>query len=223
MTIVYKENERFNLDEELLIKSLKLRNNHMIEKALPVARKAARYVKTKYVFSECRIEAVGDGCVTLQGIEFTSNILEHTLRGCDRVFPYFATCGPEVSEHTGCIHDLFDKFVSEKVELLALAQAKEEMRDKVMSDHGVHGISHINPGSIEDWSPLEIKKICSLLDNRPIELGIRLLDSGMILPVRSVAGFMFLSEEEFHNCILCRRDCPNRQAQFDEEAYVNSL
>lgn len=213
----------FALDEGILVKSLMLRGDAVIEKALAVARETSRYVKSKYVFSECRVEEVGDGYVTLNGVEFTSKILAHTLKDSDRVFPYFATCGEEVSEHTGGMTDLFDKYVSEKVEFLALAQARDTMRDKVKSVYGGHGISHINPGSIQDWSTLEMKKIDALLGDSPREMGIHILDSGMILPVRSVSGFMFVSEEEFHNCILCRRECPNRRAEFDEEAYVNSL
>ena len=97
------------------------------------------------------------------------------------------------------------------------------MRDRIKNDYNVQGISHINPGSIKDWSTIEVNKIYNLLKN-PINLGISVLESGMINPVRSVSGFMFLSESEFHNCILCRKvDCPNRRAEFDEEEYINSL
>ncbi|SHJ87432.1 hypothetical protein SAMN02745751_03600 [Dethiosulfatibacter aminovorans DSM 17477] len=224
MDIIINDNWRFNLDEDMLVKVLKLRNDNMIENVMKVAREASRHVKAKYIFSECAIEETGEDYVKLGGIEFKSRILANKLKDCDMVFPYFATCGLEVTEHTKTLEDVFDKYVSEKVEYLALTQIREKMRDKIKDDYNVHGISHINPGSIQGWSTVEVNKVFELLGGKPLELGISVLSSGMINPVRSVSGFMFLSEDEFHNCILCRKqDCPNRKAEFNEEEYINSL
>jgi hypothetical protein len=224
METKFNDNGKFNLDEDMLVKVLKLRNENMIENVMGVAKETSKYVIPKYVFSECIIEEIGEGYVKLEGVEFKSRILAKKLKDCDRVFPYFATCGLEVTEHTEKLDDIFDKYVSEKVEYLALIQIRENMRDKVKSDYDVHGISHINPGSITDWSTVEVNKIFNLLGKKALDIGISVLESGMINPVRSVSGFMFLSETEFHNCILCRReDCPNRKAEFDEEAFINSL
>ena len=223
MEIKFENNGQFTLEEEMLVKVLKLRNENMIDNVMEVARETAKHVKSKYVFTECKIEEKGEGYVKLAGVEFKSRILAKKLKDCDVVFPYFSTCGLEVAEHTESLEDVFDKYVSEKVEYLALRQIRENMRDRIKNDYNVQGISHINPGSIKDWSTIEVNKIYNLLKN-PINLGISVLESGMINPVRSVSGFMFLSESEFHNCILCRKvDCPNRRAEFDEEEYINSL
>jgi hypothetical protein len=224
MEIKYDDNGKFNLDEEMLVKVLKLRNENMKENVMEVARETAKHMKSKYIFAECNIVEKGEDYIMLGDIKFKSRIMAKKLKDCDRVFPYFATCGLEVTEHTEALEDIFDKYVSEKVEYLALTQIREAMRDKIKADYNVHGISHINPGSIQDWSTVEVNKIFNLLEGKPSDLGLSVLESGMINPVRSVSGFMFLSENEFHNCILCRKvDCPNRRAEFDEEEYINSL
>jgi hypothetical protein len=221
--IKFNDNGQFTLEEDMLIKVLKLRNESMIKSMMGIARETAKHVKSKFIYCECKIEEKGEDYVKLAGIEFKSSILAKKLKDCDSVFPYFATCGQEVSVHTEGLEDVFDKYVSEKVEYLALTQIRENMRDEIKKDYDVHGISHINPGSIQDWSTVEVNKIFDLLE-KPAHLGLNVLESGMINPVRSVSGFMFLSESEFHNCILCRKEnCPNRKAEFDEEEFINSL
>ena len=55
---------------------------------------------------------------------------------------------------------------------------------------------------------------------RAKEIGVELTDSFLMLPVKSVSGLMFESEEHYTNCTLCpRAKCPGRRSPFDPQLY----
>ncbi|MBE0616995.1 MAG: hypothetical protein IH608_03570 [Proteobacteria bacterium] len=47
-------------------------------------------------------------------------------------------------------------------------------------------------------------------------MGVRLTDSFLMIPRKSLSGLIFPSERPFVSCRLCdRRDCPGRQVPYD--------
>jgi hypothetical protein len=58
-------------------------------------------------------------------------------------------------------------------------------------------------------------------------IGVRLLDSMLMLPSQTVSGLLFETESDYVNCQLCPREhCPNRRAPFDvgllQEKYAST-
>jgi hypothetical protein len=84
--------------------------------------------------------------------------------------------------------------------------------------------SSMNPGSLIDWSIREQQKLFNLLGNPEEEIGIRLTESSLMIPAKSVSGIRFATENSFENCQVCpRSDCPSRSAPYDEEIHSDLI
>ncbi|MCG8470592.1 MAG: hypothetical protein MI742_01885 [Desulfobacterales bacterium] len=215
--VVYKT-AGFSLDEEAVIEKMKLRGPST-EKGLAVAREVSEDVEPWFVCKECHVESISGDEVVISGTVFHSAFLARILGKVNRVIAYVTTCGVKMSEHTRSFGDIFERYIAEGAESLVLDAAKCGLETFIETEWGHRKFSHVNPGSIEDWSTLEIGKIFDLLEGRPYELGMTLTDSGLMQPTRSVSGFYFESETPYFNCMLCQRHCPNRKAAFDEALY----
>jgi hypothetical protein len=78
----------------------------------------------------------------------------------------------------------------------------------------------MNPGSLPDWPLSEQRPLFTLLGENPGTIGVELMDSFLMTPVKSVSGMWFPTEERFESCQLCQRhNCPGRRAQFDAGLY----
>ena len=51
-------------------------------------------------------------------------------------------------------------------------------------------------------------------------IGVKLTESYLMEPNKSVSGIRFPTEERFESCMLCpRQDCPGRRSAYDPELY----
>jgi hypothetical protein len=76
----------------------------------------------------------------------------------------------------------------------------------------------MNPGSLENWPISEQKPLFSLFGDVEKLIGVRLSDSFLMFPIKSVSGIYFPTESSFASCQLCPREkCPNRRAKYDPE------
>ncbi len=79
-------------------------------------------------------------------------------------------------------------------------------------------MAKMSPGSLPEWPVSQQPALFALLDGLPEAIGVRLTDSCLMLPSKSVSGFFFSSETSFVNCRFCPiLDCPNRSARFQAE------
>jgi hypothetical protein len=77
----------------------------------------------------------------------------------------------------------------------------------------------MSPGSLEDWPISEQPKLFSLFGDTERSVGVKLTDSLLMIPRKSISGILFPSEEGFVSCRLCpRENCPSRKALYDREA-----
>jgi hypothetical protein len=75
----------------------------------------------------------------------------------------------------------------------------------------------MDPGSLEDWPITEQPKLFSIFGDTERLVGVRLTNSMLMIPRKSISGIFFPSEEGFTSCQLCDRDtCPGRRAPYDE-------
>jgi hypothetical protein len=74
----------------------------------------------------------------------------------------------------------------------------------------------MSPGSLEDWPIQEQAALFNLLGDTESELGVRLSDSLLMIPRKSISGIFFPAEGSFESCRLCpRRNCQGRRAAHD--------
>jgi len=165
------------------------------------------------------IEAKGEATVELAGAVFRSPVLRQNLEGTNKVFPYIITVGPELERVAAAQEDLLRQYYLEEIANIALEHAAGWLGRHIEKTYGLGPLSSMSPGSLEDWPITEQPKLFSIFGDTERLVGVRLTDSMLMLPRKSVSGILFPSEEGFVACRLCERErCPGRKAPYDARA-----
>lgn len=157
--------------------------------------------------------------VNIEGETFKSRVLRKNLDKVERVFPYIITCGKEFEEMVDKCDRVIDIYYLDTIANTALSILQKDFSRYLKEKYFLGKVSRMNPGSLEDWPLSEQEKLFNLLGRKALkrELGVRLNESHVIIPPKSVSGIIFPTEKTFKSCQLCRReDCPERRAPFDE-------
>jgi hypothetical protein len=75
----------------------------------------------------------------------------------------------------------------------------------------------MNPGSGDRnvWPIAQQRPLFSLFGDAEALIGVRLTDSFLMVPNKTVSGLFFPTEVPFESCQLCTRpDCPRRRARY---------
>ncbi len=207
-----------SLDPAAVLKQLQLRKeNKFIEKEVeevielirPVAKPRAAY-KVAYVANRN-----GDS-LDIDGVRFTSRVLRVNLDKIERVFPYVATCGQELEAITVPADDIMKAYCLDTVKRLVLGSAVSYLKDYLTSNYALGQLSHMNPGSLEDWPITQQKELFSILGNVKQTIGVELTERCLMRPLKSVSGIYFPTEIRFESCQLCPREgCIGRRTPYD--------
>ena len=175
-------------------------------------------VLPKAIYDVCYIDQKDENSVDIRGIKFTSRVLRVNLEEVQRVFPYIATCGTEVESIDVPSDDLMRKFVLDTIKQMALANAIKHLWKHIDREHSPGKMSAMAPGSLEDWPISEQKQLFSIFGDVESLIGVKLTDSFLMLPLKSISGICFPTELTFESCQLCPRErCPGRRAAYDEK------
>jgi hypothetical protein len=154
--------------------------------------------------------------VVIDGVTFHSRVLRTNLDRAQKVFPFVITAGPELEHAASSSGDLLQQYYLEEMANLALENGAAWLRDRLGARWGFTALASMDPGSLEDWPITEQPKLFSLLGDTERLIGVRLTDSMLMLPRKSMSGIFFPSEEGFTSCQLCERAaCPGRRAPHD--------
>lgn len=185
----------------------------LLEKALIIARPKAIY---KPVFVDER----GKDYVLVEGIKLNSRVLAVNLEDIHRVFPFVVTSGAELEEWADSLDDAVHKYWAEGIMGLVLLEAIRALDEHIKSHFKIKKISHLSPGSIDDWKLEEQQPLFELLGDVERLIGVTLTQSYFMIPAKTVSGIKFPSEFDFESCMLCeRKDCGGRRAHFDKEMW----
>jgi len=166
------------------------------------------------------IEARGRETVTIDGVTFTSRVLSVNLSSLNRVFPYVATCGPEIEEWSQGLKDVLARFWGEALNTSALYAAIQALRADIDRRFRPGQLSSMTPGSLKDWPLREQQQIFRLLGDNASSTGVSLTEGYMMTPAKSVSGILFANDEGYENCELCpRKDCPGRRKPYSPGLY----
>ncbi|MBD3184772.1 vitamin B12 dependent methionine synthase [Candidatus Poribacteria bacterium] len=183
----------------------------LLELALPV-------LCPKAIFDIKYIDSRSDDSVTISGVEFSSRILRVNLDKVERTFPYIATCGIEVEKLDIPADELMLHFMLDTIKQMALGEAMRHLRQQIDEKYRPGKMSAMNPGSLEDWPISEQHKLFSLFGDVEKLIGVKLTDSCLMMPIKSVSGLYFQTETDYVNCQLCPREkCPGRRAPYNPE------
>lgn len=94
------------------------------------------------------------------------------------------------------------------------------LRNAIVEGHRLGGTSTMAPGSLGDWPIQQQKPLFQLLGDTEAMIGVRLTESFLMLPSKSVSGIWFPTQTRFESCQLCPgQRCPNRRAPHAPELF----
>ncbi|MEE0775608.1 MAG: MarR family transcriptional regulator [Bacillota bacterium] len=190
----------------------------LMEKAEPIA-------KPKAFFMEVQIESRTDNSITLGGQTFYSKALVKNFAKVDTVYPFLCTCGKELADYAKTLDDMMEQYAFDAIMEFYRKQITIDLTE-ALANHLPEGgqTSAVNPGSLIDWPVSEQKKLFAVFGENAEKTGVTLTESCLMFPVKTVSGIRYATDKVFHNCQLCqRKNCPNREAPFSKELYLNTL
>jgi hypothetical protein len=187
---------------------------------LALARKVAR---PKAAYAEAFIEARGADTVQVGGVTFTSRTLRMNLDKAERVFPFVATCGREIDENIPVHGDFVKEFWRDIIKASLLGSANRHLSDVLNRRFRLGKTTTMNPGSGDAtvWPIEQQRELFTLLGDVEGAIGVRLTDSFLMVPNKTVSGIRFPTEKDFRACQVChRKNCPSRSAPFDKDLWA---
>ncbi|HUX75308.1 MAG TPA: vitamin B12 dependent-methionine synthase activation domain-containing protein [Anaerolineae bacterium] len=221
MDAVVLDDIPFRIDLGLLMKKLHVREGHTYTDDVErLADEAQAIARPKALYKVAYIESRDDNAVVIDGITMNSRVLRVNLEQAHRVFPYVVTCGMELQEWADSIDDVLRRFWAETINEMALRVAIQVLNKHLAERYRPGRTSAMSPGSLGEWPIQAQRPLFALLGDPEEAIGVRLTDSLLMVPVKSVSGIRFPTEESFESCQLCPREgCPGRRAPYDKDLY----
>ena len=208
----------FNPSSARIFKNLRVKKNSNNEGlVLELVEEARRISRPRAMYTITGIEKRDDTGLVLGGIRMESRVMRVNLSDVQRAFPYLTTSGREMFEWTQAKDDLLEKYYAEEISQMALQAAGDTLLSHLQETYQLGKTSSMNPGSLEDWPITAQTSLFKLLGNPEQAIGVKLLDSMLMIPNQTVSGIHFVSESGFSNCELCPRDdCSHRRDPYDQ-------
>jgi hypothetical protein len=212
----------FKVDLDNLVNRLRVKKRPSYIKDVERLYDTAQTIgRPKAYYRPATVNAKGDDYVIVDGERFTSRILRTNLEQVDRVFVYVVTSGQEMEAWTTSLDDLLLRFWAETINEMTLRTAVEYTRTHMAQQYGLAHTAQMNPGALPEWPLTEQKPLFKILGDVESALGVRLTESLLMLPRKTLSGFEFATEANFVSCQLCLRErCPGRRAAYDPAAYA---
>ena len=178
---------------------------------------AAPLISARAVYRVSYIDEKGVDDVTINGIRLRSRVLRKNLEEVGRVFPYVVTLGAELEAKVADYPDMLEKYYLDTIGNVALTQARKRLEEGLRSKLALGGMSFMSPGSLKDWPIEEQRPLFEIIGDVEGTIGVRLSESLLMIPRKSVSGLFFSTDIRFQSCQLCPRErCENRRARYDE-------
>jgi hypothetical protein len=211
-------NIQIQLDFESVRTRLHLKGDNDLKAVQDLVDTAQSLVTPKVLYKVCYIEEKREQGVVIENVLFNSRVLRKNLAEIERVFPFVITIGSKFSERLEACSDLLEKFYLDTIGNVALNQVRGELNNHLKSEYAIEKTAFMAPGSLPDWPINEQKPLFKLLGDVEASIGVKLTDSLLMLPAKSVSGIYFPTETSFFSCQLCPRErCDSRKAKYNEK------
>ncbi len=211
----------FRIELDSLKKALRFKGDGpLLDDLMSLVSEAERIGRPKALYRMAFVDERGEDYVVVEGVRFKSRILRVNLGESQRVFPYLVTCGVELEDWANRIGDVLKQFWAGVIREMAMRFAHAAMEEHLLGLYKPGKLSRMSPGSLADWPIQEQRPLFKILGNTEEMIGVRLTESLLMVPTKSVSGIRFPTEESFESCQLCpREECPNRRAPYDSNLY----
>ena len=187
-----------------------------------LVQSARAVVDPKAVYETSSVQPGEGDTVLMNGVTFESRVLRALTVDAGQAFPFIITCGSELDGITLPPDDFMKQFWLDSIKELALRAAMDHFTHHIQEKFGFDQVSSMSPGSGSgDLWPLEQQTILfSIFKDTEALMGVRLTDSCLMIPNKTVSGILFPTETKFENCQLCNREkCQERKAPFDQNLW----
>ncbi|HSR13005.1 MAG TPA: vitamin B12 dependent-methionine synthase activation domain-containing protein [Thermodesulfobacteriota bacterium] len=221
MELVVLESVPFQIDMAELKGRLRMKEGSpMTEKLEDMVREAQGFARPKACFGPAFIESKDEAGLVIEGLRFSSRVMRVNMDKVFRVFPYVATCGPELEQWSKSVDGMLEQFWAEGIKESAVRWTVRYLNGHLAEKYQTGPLSRMSPGSLPDWPLSEQQPLFTVLNPGPSRIGVQLKESFLMTPVKSVSGIFFPAEERFESCMLCQREnCPGRRAPYDPGLY----
>ncbi|HOW74225.1 MAG TPA: vitamin B12 dependent-methionine synthase activation domain-containing protein [Phycisphaerae bacterium] len=222
MAVTILKDIPFDLGVPALLKKLRIDGRpEYAERCSRLAREAALHAHPKGAYRLAYVDSKAEDAVVVNGVTLASRILRVNLGDIHRVFPFVVTCGVELEAWSQTITDMLERFWADTIMEEALRLAFETLTADMTRRYQLGKTAMMNPGSLEDWPIEQQTGLFSLLGDASAQIGVRLTESFLMVPIKSASGLRFPTETGFENCQLCPRErCPNRRAPYDASLHA---
>ena len=210
------ENISVSVSPDELRKRLHMEKDHDLSELQPLIDVAVKLINPRALYDVHYIEEKKEDAVIVTGRQLKSRVLRKNLDQVERVFPFVITLGPELGEKQAAGSDLLENFYLDTIGNAALNTTRKHLERHLKSRFALEKISFMAPGSLADWPIEEQAPLFKLLGDVETAIGVKLTDSLLMLPAKSISGIYFPTEASFLSCQLCpRQRCESRKAKYD--------
>ncbi|MDY7010870.1 MAG: vitamin B12 dependent methionine synthase, partial [Planctomycetota bacterium] len=192
MDAIILDNIPFEINTEDLLRRMRVAADsadaatieRMVEDAVALGR-------PKGIYGTAYIESRSDETVVIDGVTFASRVLRVNLDKPERVFPFLATCGAELQAWSEGFSDMLEYYWADVIKEMALRTASKAIIEHLKAHNNPGKMSSMSPGSLEDWPITEQEPMFNLLGSAAESIGVRLTDSFLMIPNKSLSGINF--------------------------------
>ncbi len=190
----------------------------------PLIDIAVELIEPRALYDVHYIDEKIEDAIIVTGRRLKSRVLRKNLDQTERVFPFVITLGPKLGEKQAAGTDLLENFYLDTIGNVALNSARKHLKRHLISRFALEKISSMSPGSLADWPIEEQAPLFELLGDVETSIGVKLTDSLLMLPAKSISGIYFPTEASFFSCQLCpRQRCESRKAKYDAPSLRKSM
>jgi len=209
------DNIKIKINADLVGKRLHLKRDEDLKAVRDLIRDAEPWVEPKVLYKVRYIEEKLVDGVVIEGLQLISSVLRKNLAEVERVFPFVITIGKKFGEKMDACEDLLEKFYLDTIGNVALNQVRLAFKDHLKQKYAIEKSAFLEPGSLKNWPIEQQKPLFKILGNVQQSIEVRLTDSLLMLPAKSISGIYFPTETSFLSCQLCPRErCESRRAKY---------
>jgi len=180
--------------------------------------RARDLIEGNAAYRVCYIEEKREDAIRINGVYLKSKVLRRNLDQAERIFPFVLTIGRALERETKACTDILQQYYLDSIGNAGLESVRSYLEDYLRSRYALTTISSLSPGSLDDWSIENQKPLFAILGDVQGAIGVKLEESLVMSPSKSISGIYFPTEIPFYSCQLCARErCPSRKAEFNEQ------
>lgn len=210
------DNINVTISPDQLRKRLHIEKEQGLDEIQSLVEVALKLINPRALYDVRYIDEKLDDAVVIDGRRFNSQVLRKNLDRVERVFLFVITIGAELGEQQAASTDILESYYLDIIGNIALDSARRHLKRHLKSTFAVEKMSSMAPGSLTDWPVEQQAPLFDILGDVEAAIGVKLNDSLLMLPAKSISGIYFPTEVSFFSCQLCPRErCESRKAKYD--------